>query len=195
MVWVSFLGGRSFRGAGRCPFRRGFVPAWGVEKPSTNEEPRINERRAGGRSLRGGGGCPFRRGFVPAWGRNARLWEGCGGQRALSRNHGRERIDGAQTIPKRDAENADKRGRTRKFFSVFSASISARPRPSEFGLGDAKQSVSTRLRPSLRSQRKALGGCGCQRTLSRNRGRERMDGARVEGHFGVGEGVQRMENG
>jgi hypothetical protein len=29
---------------------------------------------------------------------------------------------------KRDAENADKRGRTRTF-SVFSASISARPRP------------------------------------------------------------------
>jgi len=36
----------------------------------------------------------------------------------------------------------------------------------------------------------ALGGCGGQRTLSRNRGRERMDGARVEGRFGVGEGVR-----
>gem|GEM_PF-6740394 len=53
-------------------------------------------------------------------------------------------------------------------------------------LGWGRVSVLTGLRPSLRSQRKALGGCGGQRTLSRNHGRERMDGAHVEDRFGVG---------
>jgi len=42
-------------------------------------------------------------------------------------------------------------------------------------------------------------GCGmvngCQRTLSRTHGRERMDGARVEVRFGVGESTTKTGRG
>jgi hypothetical protein len=69
---------------------------------------------------------------------------------------------GVKTKPKRDAENADKRGRTRKFIPVFSAPISTRPRPIALRTGtDDGARVENEIENSLKFQWVILGVLQC----------------------------------
>jgi len=117
-------------------------------------------------------------GRVSRFGRlNARLWEGCGGQRTLSRNRGWERmvgarVEGGNEFPSQYMEvlrtGADDSAWGEVRFGVGEGekpSTNEEPRINEWTARGRKVtsrwgrvSVSTGLRPSLWSQRKALGG-------------------------------------
>jgi len=135
--------------------------------------------------LRGGGGCPFRQGFAPPCGRNARLWEGVAVSglchpaqiRRGRRSRGRERmvgarVEGGNEFPSQYMEVLRTGADDGAWGEVRSGvgegekpSTNEEPRINEWTARGRKVtsrwgrvSVSTGLRPSLRSQRKALGG-------------------------------------